>query len=91
MKIDDFATLSLALSIVYRSFKLKKKAMNETFQVIPPTTKVFCPERGEGWTLTGITALNENTSVMFNGVRYTLPAQVIVEQLLPNYRSRQQS
>ena len=59
--------------------------MSEEFQVIQPTTKVLCPERGEGWTLTGITGINEQTSVMFNGVRYTISARKIVEELLPNY------
>lgn len=59
--------------------------MTNEFTVIPPTTKVYCKERGEGWTLTGITAINENTSVMFNGVRYTIPAKQIINELLPNY------
>ncbi|CAM4007301.1 hypothetical protein [Pseudoalteromonas byunsanensis] len=59
--------------------------MSDEFKVIPPTTKVLCPERGEGWTLTGITGIYEHTSVMFNGVRYTIPAKEIVEHLLPNY------
>lgn len=59
--------------------------MSDEFQVIQPTTKVLCPERGEGWTLTGITGINEQTSVMFNGVRYTISARKIVEELLPNY------
>ncbi|TMO60293.1 hypothetical protein [Pseudoalteromonas aurantia] len=59
--------------------------MSEEFEVIQPTTKVFCPEKGEGWTLTGITGIDEQTSVMFNGVRYTIPAKKIVEELLPNY------
>ena len=36
---------------------------------------------GEGWTLTGITSIDEHTSVMFDGVRYTLPAREIVEVL----------
>ncbi|BBN81568.1 hypothetical protein PA25_15530 [Pseudoalteromonas sp. A25] len=59
--------------------------MSDEFKVIPPTTKVLCPERGEGWTLTGITGIDEHTSVMFSGVRYTIPAKKIVEELLPNY------
>ncbi|MCF6433906.1 MULTISPECIES: hypothetical protein [Pseudoalteromonas] len=59
--------------------------MSDEFKVIPPTTKVLCPERGEGWTLTGITGIHEHTSVMFNGVRYTIAAKEIVEHLLPNY------
>lgn len=59
--------------------------MSEEFKVIQPTTKVFCPEKGEGWTLTGITGIDEQTSVMFKGVRYTIPAKKIVEELLPNY------
>lgn len=63
--------------------------MSDEFTVIPPTTKVYCPERGEGWTLTGITAMKENTSVMFNGVRYTIPAKKIVTELLPNYAKYQ--
>ncbi|KZN30941.1 hypothetical protein N480_03015 [Pseudoalteromonas luteoviolacea S2607] len=58
---------------------------NAEFTVIPPTTKVLCKEKGEGWTLTGITGIDEHTSVMFNGVRYTLPAKKIVDELLPNY------
>lgn len=65
--------------------------MSDDFVVIPPTTKVYCPERGEGWTLTGITGIDENTSVMFSGVRYTISAKKIVEELLPNYQSRQSS
>ena len=63
--------------------------MSDDFVVIPPTTKVYCPERGEGWTLTGITGNEENTSVMFSGVRYTISAKQIVEELLPNYQNRQ--
>lgn len=62
--------------------------MSQTFKVIPPTTKVFCQERGEGWTLTGITDINEQTSVMFNGTRYTIPAKVIIEELLPNFEKQ---
>lgn len=58
--------------------------MTDKFTVIPPTTNVFCPTLGEGWTLTGITAITEQTSVMFSGVRHTIPAKVIVEELLPN-------
>ena len=63
--------------------------MSDDFVVIPPTTKVYCPERGEGWTLTGITGIEENTSVMFSGVSYTISAKQIVEELLPNYQNRQ--
>ena len=63
--------------------------MNDEFKVIQPTTTVYCPKRGEGWTLTGITNINEFTSVMFDGVRYTLPAKEIVEQLLPNQLARE--
>lgn len=59
--------------------------MSEEFKVIPPTTKVYCPERGEGWTLTGITGIDENASVMFSGVRYTISAKEIIGSLLPNY------
>lgn len=62
--------------------------MSDNFKVIQPTTTVYCPMRGEGWTLTGITNINEFTSVMFNGVRYTLPAKEIIEQLLPNQLAR---
>ena len=62
--------------------------MNEEFAVIPPTTKVFCPKRGEGWTLTGITDIEEHTSVMFNGTRYTIPAIEIINELLPNYEKQ---
>ncbi|ALO42201.1 hypothetical protein [Pseudoalteromonas phenolica] len=62
--------------------------MSQTFKVIPPTTKVFCHERGEGWTLTGITDINEHTSVMFNGTRYTIPAKKIIEELLPNFEKQ---
>lgn len=58
------------------------------FKIIPPTTKVFCNERGEGWTLTGITDIDEYTSVMFNGVRYTIPAKEIIEELLPNFEKQ---
>lgn len=65
--------------------------MTDTFKVIQPTTTVYCPQRGEGWTLTGITNINEKTSVMFNGVRYTLDAREVVEVLLPNALSRAQS
>lgn len=61
-----------------------------TFTVVPPTTTVYCEERGEGWTLTGITDINENTSVMFNGTRYTIPAKEIVEKLLPAQQRREQ-
>ncbi|AOT08365.1 hypothetical protein [Pseudoalteromonas luteoviolacea] len=64
---------------------------NAEFTVIPPTTKVLCPEKGKGWTLTGITGLDEHTSVMFQGVRYTLPAKLIVEELLPNYLESQKN
>ncbi|PHI35173.1 hypothetical protein CBQ28_20805 [Pseudoalteromonas sp. GCY] len=63
--------------------------MSQEFTVIPPTTKVYCPERGEGWTLTGITGIDENASVMFSGVRYTISAKEIVESLLPNFKNRQ--
>ncbi len=59
------------------------------FKVVPPTTKVYCDERGEGWTLTGITHIDEKTSVMFNGVRYTIDARHVVDVLLPNYLKRQ--
>ena len=62
--------------------------MSQAFKVIPPTTKVFCHERGEGWTLTGITDIDEHTSVMFNGTRYTIPAKKIVEVLLPNFEKQ---
>lgn len=62
--------------------------MTESFKVIPPTTTVYCPTRGEGWTLTGITSLNERTSVMFGGTRYTINAQEVVEVLLPNALAR---
>lgn len=62
--------------------------MSENFKVIQPTTTVYCPKRGEGWTLTGITSIEEYTSVMFDGVRYTLPAREIIEQLLPNQKAR---
>ena len=62
--------------------------MSQSFKVIPPTTKVFCQERGEGWTLTGITDINEHTSVMFSGTRYTIPAKKIVEELLPNFEKQ---
>ncbi|WP_394190883.1 hypothetical protein [Pseudoalteromonas atlantica] len=65
--------------------------MSEDFKVIQPTTTVYCPKRGEGWTLTGITSIEEFTSVMFDGVRYTLPAREIVEQLLPNQLARESS
>ncbi|MFY8328430.1 hypothetical protein [Pseudoalteromonas sp. ZZD1] len=62
--------------------------MTEEFKVIQPTTTVYCPKRGEGWTLTGITSIDEFTSVMFDGVRYTLPAREIIEELLPNQAAR---
>lgn len=65
--------------------------MSDNFKVIQPTTTVYCPQRGEGWTLTGITSIDEFTSVMFDGVRYTLPAREIIEQLLPNQEARQNS
>ncbi|MBS3796794.1 MULTISPECIES: hypothetical protein [unclassified Pseudoalteromonas] len=63
----------------------------EQFIMVPPTTTVYCPQRGEGWTLTGITGIDEYTSVMFDGVRYTLSAREIVEQLLPNQQAREQA
>ncbi|WP_462152499.1 hypothetical protein [Pseudoalteromonas xiamenensis] len=63
--------------------------MSSEFNVIPPTTKVYCKERGEGWTLTGITSEKENTSVMFNGIRYTIPAVEILQELLPNFEKWQ--
>ncbi|CAH9058319.1 hypothetical protein PSECIP111951_01858 [Pseudoalteromonas holothuriae] len=63
--------------------------MSDEFKVIPPTTKVLCPELGEGWTLTGITGMQEQTSVMFSGVRHTIAAKKIVEELLPNYLKQQ--
>lgn len=59
------------------------------FKVIPPTTTVYCKQRGEGWTLTGITDIDENTSVMFGGTRYTIPAKEIIEKLLPNQIERE--
>ncbi|MBE0363987.1 hypothetical protein PULV_a1524 [Pseudoalteromonas ulvae UL12] len=65
--------------------------MTDTFKVIQPTTTVYCPKRGEGWTLTGITSINEKTSVMFDGIRYTLDAREVVEVLLPNALARTQS
>ncbi|AYM86672.1 hypothetical protein [Pseudoalteromonas agarivorans] len=65
--------------------------MSDDFKVIQPTTTVYCPKRGEGWTLTGITNINEFTSVMFDGTRYTLPARKIVEELLPNQLAREQN
>lgn len=65
--------------------------MTDTFKVIQPTTTVYCPKRGEGWTLTGITSINEKTSVMFDGIRYTLDAREVVEILLPNALARAQS
>ncbi|KPH64865.1 hypothetical protein AMS58_08520 [Pseudoalteromonas porphyrae] len=63
--------------------------MSKDFEVIQPTTTVYCPTRGEGWTLTGITSIEEFTSVMFNGVRHTLPAREIIESLLPNQQARE--
>ncbi|MFC3031337.1 hypothetical protein ACFOEE_02195 [Pseudoalteromonas fenneropenaei] len=63
--------------------------MSDEFKVIPPSTKVYCPTRGEGWTLTGITGIHENTSVMFGGVRYTIPAKQIIDELLPAYQQYQ--
>ncbi len=63
--------------------------MSDEFKVVPPTTTVYCPERGEGWTLTGITSIEEHTSVMFDGVRYTIPAREIIEVLLPNQQRRE--
>ena len=65
--------------------------MSEEFKVIQPTTTVYCKERGEGWTLTGITSIDEHTSVMFDGVRYTLPAREIVEVLLPQQLEREKN
>ncbi|PAJ73948.1 hypothetical protein CJF42_13135 [Pseudoalteromonas sp. NBT06-2] len=62
--------------------------MSTEFKVIQPTTTVYCPERGEGWTLTGITDINEKTSVMFNGKRFTVDAREVVEILLPNQLAR---
>ncbi len=62
--------------------------MTNEFKVIQPSTTVYCPQRGEGWTLTGITDINEKTSVMFDGVRYTLDAREIVDVLLPNAEKR---
>jgi hypothetical protein len=62
--------------------------MSTEFKVVQPTTTVFCNERGEGWTLTGITNINEKTSVMFNGTRYTVDAREVVEVLLPNQLAR---
>ena len=59
------------------------------FKVVPPTTTVYCEKRGEGWTLTGITGINENASVMFDGVRYTIPAEEIINTLLPNQLARE--
>ncbi|ATC94600.1 hypothetical protein [Pseudoalteromonas tunicata] len=64
--------------------------MSDSFKVIPPTTTVYCQERGEGWTLTGITSINERTSVMFDGTRYTLDAKEVIEVLLPNALARAQ-
>ncbi|WP_462158325.1 hypothetical protein [Pseudoalteromonas sp. GB56] len=63
--------------------------MHEQYVKVPPTTTVYCPERGEGWTLTGITGIDEYTSVMFDGVRHTISAKEIVEQLLPNQQARE--
>ncbi|WP_404340115.1 hypothetical protein [Pseudoalteromonas mariniglutinosa] len=65
--------------------------MSDEFKVIQPTTTVYCTERGEGWTLTGITAIDEFTSVMFDGVRYTLPAREIIEVLLPAQQAREKA
>jgi hypothetical protein len=62
--------------------------MSNEFKVIQPTTTVYCPIRGEGWTLTGITDINEFTSVMFDGVRHTLTAREIIEVLLPAQQKR---
>lgn len=62
--------------------------MTDEFKVIPPTTTIYCPTRGEGWTLTGITGIDEHTSVMFSGVRHTLPAREIVEKLLPQRKQQ---
>lgn len=59
------------------------------FEVVQPTTTVYCEQRGEGWTLTGITDIEEHTSVMFDGVRHTLTAREIVEKLLPNQLARE--
>jgi len=64
--------------------------MTQEFKVIQPTTTVYCSERGEGWTLTGITNINEKTSVMFSGTRYTVDAREVVEVLLPNQIAREQ-
>ncbi|MBQ4832405.1 hypothetical protein J8L70_04040 [Pseudoalteromonas sp. MMG010] len=63
--------------------------MSDEFKVIQPTTTVYCKDRGEGWTLTGITNINEYTSVMFNGVRHTLPAKEIINTLLPAQLERE--
>jgi hypothetical protein len=59
------------------------------FKIVPPTTKVFCKQRGEGWTLTGITGIEENTSVMFAGTRYTISAREIIDEMLPNQLARE--
>ena len=64
--------------------------MADDFIMVPPTTTVYCPKRGEGWTLTGITGIEEFVSVMFDGVRYTLSAKEVVEELIPNQQQRQQ-
>ena len=65
--------------------------MSKEFEVIKPTTKVLCKELGEGWTLTGITGIEEQTSVMFSGIRHTISARKIVEELLPNYMKKKES
>jgi len=50
---------------------------------IPPSTNVYSEEHGWGVTFTGITGINEMTSVKFNGIRRSIAAKTIIAELIP--------
>ena len=58
---------------------------------VKPSTRLLHPALGEGVTLTGITGINEKTSVKFNGERHVLSARDILETYIPAYTRTQKT
>ena len=50
---------------------------------IPMSTQVYSEDHGWGFTFTGITGINEKTTVKFNGKRVLLDARLIIAKLIP--------
>ncbi|WP_199609122.1 hypothetical protein [Flocculibacter collagenilyticus] len=56
---------------------------NEQILSIPPSTLVFSEEFGWGETFTGITGINEQTTIRFAHGRELITARKIIEELIP--------